>query len=111
MGCCYRNGSIRKGSVDRSSDFTSRSINREVSWQVCRSRPRSGTVVEWWMEANGIDGLVLNDRVCVVRIDAEVQFMRGGITALIGVNRVGLIVGINRRCSTDDAVRDTHSCR
>ena len=53
------------------------------------------------MEANWINRLVLNDRVRIVRIHAEVQLVRGRIAALIRVNRVGLIVRIDRRCATD----------
>ena len=53
------------------------------------------------MEANWINRLVLNDRVRIVCIHAEVQFVRGRITALIGVNRVGLIGRIDRRCAAD----------
>ena len=64
---------------------------------------------ERWMEANWIDGLVLNHRMRIVRIHAEVQFMRGRITALVGVNRVRLVVRIDRRCSADFAIRDAHA--
>ena len=61
------------------------------------------------MEANWIDGLVLNHRMRIVRIHTEVQFMRGRITALIGVNRVRLVVRIDRRCSADFAIRDAYA--
>ena len=63
------------------------------------------------MEANRIDGLVLNHRVSVRGIHTEVQFVRSRITALIGVNRVGLIGGIDRRCATDGTARDAHTSR
>ena len=63
------------------------------------------------MEANWINRLVLNDRVSVRGIHAEVQLVRGRIAALIGVNRVGLIVGVNRRCTADFAIRDAHASR
>ena len=53
------------------------------------------------MEANWINRLVLNDRVSVRGIHTEVQLVRGRITALIGVNRVGLIGRIDRRCAAD----------
>ena len=61
------------------------------------------------MEANGIDGLVLNDRVRIVRIHAEVQLVRGRVAALIGVNRVGLVQSVDRRRTADDAGRDAHA--
>ena len=61
------------------------------------------------MEANGIDGLVLNHRVRIDRIHTEVQLVRGRITALIGVNRVGLVQRIDRRCATDRTTRDAHA--
>ena len=63
------------------------------------------------MEANWINRLVLNDRVSVRCIHAEVQLVRGRIAALIGVNRVRLIVGVNRRCTADFAIRDAHASR
>ena len=63
------------------------------------------------MEANWINRLVLNDRVSVRGIHTEVQLVRGRITALIGVNRVGLIVGVDRRCATDGTARDAHTSR
>ena len=61
------------------------------------------------MEANGVDGLVLNHGVRVVRVHTEVQLVRGRITALIGVNRVGLILGVDRRCTADRTARDAHA--
>ena len=63
------------------------------------------------MEANWINRLVLNDRVSVVRVHTEVQFVRGRITALIGINRVGLILRIDRRCAANDTGRDAHASR
>ena len=63
------------------------------------------------MEANGIDGLVLNDRVSVRGIHTEVQLVRGRITALVRVNRVGLVQRIDRRCAADRTTRDAHACR
>ena len=63
------------------------------------------------MEANWINRLVLNDRVRVRGIHAEVQLLRGRITALIGIDRVGLIGRIDRRCSADFAIRDAHASR
>ena len=63
------------------------------------------------MEANWIDGLILNHRMRIVRIHTEVQLVRGRITALIGVNRVGLILGVDRRCTADRTARDAHACR
>ena len=61
------------------------------------------------MEANWINRLVLNHRVSVRGIHAEVQLVRGRITALIGVNRVGLIGGIDRRCAANRTARDAHT--
>ena len=61
------------------------------------------------MEANWINRLILNHRVRIVRVHAEVQFVRGRITALIGIDRVGLIGRIDRRCSADFAIRDAHA--
>ena len=61
------------------------------------------------MEANRVDGLILNHRMRVVRIHTEVQLVRGRITALIGVNRVGLVIGIDRRCTADRTSRDAHA--
>ena len=61
------------------------------------------------MEANCIDGLVLNHRVRIVRVHAEVQFVRGRITALIGIDRVGLVECIHRRCTADRTARDAHA--
>ena len=63
------------------------------------------------MEANWINRLVLNDRVSVRGIHAEVQLVRGRIAALVGVNRVSLIVRINRRCTANRATCDAHACR
>ena len=63
------------------------------------------------MEANRINGLVLNHRVSVRGIHAEVQLVRGRITALIGIDRVGLIGRIGRRCAADFAIRDAHASR
>ena len=61
------------------------------------------------MEANWINRLVLNDRVSVRGIHAEVQLVRGRVTALIGVNRVGLVQRIDRRCAADRTTRDAHA--
>ena len=63
------------------------------------------------MKANWIDGLILNHRMRIVRIHAEVQLVRGRITALIGVNRVRLVQRIDRWCTTDRTARDAHACR
>ena len=63
------------------------------------------------MEANGINRLVLNDRVRIVRIHGEVQLVRGRETTLIGENRVGLVQSIDRRCATDRTARDAHAGR
>ena len=63
------------------------------------------------MEANWIDGLILNHRMRIVRIHTEVQLVRGRITALIGVNRVGLILRVDRWCTADRTARDAHASR
>ena len=63
------------------------------------------------MEANWIDGLILNHRMRIVRIHTEVQLVRGRIAALVGVNRVGLILRVDRRCAADRTSRDAHAGR
>ena len=55
------------------------------------------------METNWIDCLVLNDRVRIDRIHAEVQLVRCRITALIGLNSLGLVGSIDRRCTANCA--------
>ena len=47
----------------------------------------------------------------IVRIHTEVQLVRGRITALIGVNGVGLILRVDRRCAADRTTRDAHTGR
>ena len=63
------------------------------------------------MEANRVDGLVLNHGVRVVRVHTEVQLVRGRIAALIGINRVGLVHRIDRWCTADRTARDAHAGR
>ena len=102
-------GGVRQRSVDRAGDFAGASVNGEVAGQRGGDRPNGRTVVERWMEADGVDGLVLENRVRIVRVHTEVQFVRGRITALVGVNRVGLILGVDRRCATNRTARDAHA--
>ena len=111
MGGRHRVRRVGERSIDRSCDFAGASVDGEVARQGRRDRPRSCSVVERRMEANWINRLVLNDRVRIVRIHAEVQLVRGRITALIGVNRVGLIGRIDRRCAADRTARDAHAGR
>ena len=61
------------------------------------------------MEANWIDGLILNHRMRIVRVHTEVQLVRGRITALIGINRVGLILRVDRWRTADRTTRDAHT--
>ena len=107
----HRVGGVGQRSVDRAGDFAGTSVDGEVARQGRRDRPHGGAVPERGMEANWINRLVLNDRVRIVRIHAKVQLVRGRITALIGVNRVGLIGRIDRRCAANRTTRDAHAGR
>ena len=102
-------GGGRHRSVDRAGDPARGRVDGEVDRKRGRDGPRGRAVGEWWVEADRIDRQVLDHGVGVVRVHAEVQLVRGRITALVGMDRVGLVEGVDRRRAAYDAVRDGHA--
>ena len=96
-------GGGRHRSVDRAGDPARGRVDGEVDRKRGRDGPRGRAVGEWWVEADRIDRQVLDHGVGVVRVHAEVQLGRGRVTALAGMDRVGLVEGVDRWSAADGA--------